>query len=489
MSLRESPDLTTLEIAQQFNPLMKSVNALNSMFVTPQMFGAVGDGVTDDTAAFNAAINYRPVDPQYNVIGDNAVYVPTGRYLITSLNPILGSLNLVGDGNGSVLIVDTTGDAIYYNPSVGSQYFLFHMNGFRIETPNHTPSSIIRLGANAVNPLIENINMNSNTATYGILSNANYGMRLRNVIISEATMTAGIRIVGLNMARIDGCDITNTAGDGIQVTNGDNLTILDTVIESNSGTGLHLNSDGSNFTWNVKCQNCYFEANGKHIDANGNGNVVPTTLTIESTVFHGTNSIDLGGNTRLVVINTSVSGGSPTTITGSASAKAMFINSFGFTNSGVPSWWGIGGSGVGADNDTAYPVAFTPEWTCTSGTQPSLGNGTLVGYYSQIGHEVHATIVLTAGSTTTFGTGAWAFSLPFPTADIVTQWGKVFMEPHDGASLWTGFVYAQKNASIVNVTTTSGGTVNTADIISAGIPFTWASGDKMTIDFRYWTAY
>lgn len=45
---------------------------MSALFVTPQMFGAVGDGVTDDTAAFNLAQN-----SGYNV------YVPAGVYLVT----------------------------------------------------------------------------------------------------------------------------------------------------------------------------------------------------------------------------------------------------------------------------------------------------------------------------------------------------------------------------------------------------------------------
>jgi hypothetical protein len=49
-------------------------------------FGAVGDGVTDDTAAINAALNFaRPLA--------RAVYVPSGVYLVT------GSLNFTGANN------------------------------------------------------------------------------------------------------------------------------------------------------------------------------------------------------------------------------------------------------------------------------------------------------------------------------------------------------------------------------------------------------
>jgi hypothetical protein len=55
--------------------------------------------------------------------------------------------------------------------------------------------------------------------------------------------------------------------------------------------------------------------------------------------------------------------------------------------------------------------AYTPTWTA-AGTAPSLGNGTLTGAYTQIGKTVHFRLKFVAGSTTTFGTSGWRFTLP-----------------------------------------------------------------------------
>jgi hypothetical protein len=57
-------------------------------------------------------------------------------------------------------------------------------------------------------------------------------------------------------------------------------------------------------------------------------------------------------------------------------------------------------------------TSYTPQWT-TNGTQPVLGNGTLVGYYKLIGKTCFVRTKLVAGSTTTFGSGQFEFSLPF----------------------------------------------------------------------------
>lgn len=63
-------------------------------FITPQMYGAVGDGVTDDTEAFNAALR--------DAAGKH-LHIPTGKYLITSTLYIHDNTTLSGDGAGSII--------------------------------------------------------------------------------------------------------------------------------------------------------------------------------------------------------------------------------------------------------------------------------------------------------------------------------------------------------------------------------------------------
>jgi len=60
-------------------------------------------------------------------------------------------------------------------------------------------------------------------------------------------------------------------------------------------------------------------------------------------------------------------------------------------------------------------TSYTVTWT-SSGTAPAKGNGTMVGYYSKIGRQVTVKIEFNSGSTTTFGTGYYSFSLPFAAA-------------------------------------------------------------------------
>lgn len=135
------------------------------------------------------------------------------------------------------------------------------------------------------------------------------------------------------------------------------------------------------------------------------------------------------------------------------------------TVGGVPTWFG---------SFTAY----TPTWGAT-GTAPALGNGTITGRHLQIGKHVYVHIELTAGSTTTFGTGTWTFTLPF-TASAFLATGTAAAFDTSAGQLFFGF-------SRWNSTTT----INVFSPAAPGVawtvttPFAWASTDTVAIDFHY----
>jgi hypothetical protein len=59
----------------------------------------------------------------------------------------------------------------------------------------------------------------------------------------------------------------------------------------------------------------------------------------------------------------------------------------------------------------AAPTSYTPSWTATS-VNPAIGNGSITGSYSKHGKIVKFEILITMGSTTTFGSGAWRLTTP-----------------------------------------------------------------------------
>lgn len=118
-------------------------------------------------------------------------------------------------------------------------------------------------------------------------------------------------------------------------------------------------------------------------------------------------------------------------------------------------------------------AAFTPTWT-TPGTAPSLGNGTITGQYFRMDNFFFATILLTPGSSTTFGTNSFRFSLPFnTTATTGGIWNAV---QNAGAATYCGAV-ARATADTMECHAPTG----TYATISSTAPFTWSSDDTLQL--------
>jgi hypothetical protein len=125
--------------------------------------------------------------------------------------------------------------------------------------------------------------------------------------------------------------------------------------------------------------------------------------------------------------------------------------------------------------------SYTPTWT-NSTTNPTIGNGTLSGAYIQVGKFVVFRVSIGMGSTTTFGTGAgYSFGLP--------------VASNEGTGLWTGGATLNDTSASGNrmgriVWLNAGSTVGMADEatgarVSSTVPFTFASGDQITIKGIY----
>jgi hypothetical protein len=131
-------------------------------------------------------------------------------------------------------------------------------------------------------------------------------------------------------------------------------------------------------------------------------------------------------------------------------------------------------------------TAYTPTWTAVT-VNPAIGNGTLTGHYVQFGKTVHYTIQLTAGGTTTFGTGNWQFTFPV-TAKVLTAECPVGTTYTADASIGTSF--AGSNLYVTNTTlqptslVTTGAAASFAAINSTN-PFTWAITDKLLLSGTY----
>jgi hypothetical protein len=122
-------------------------------------------------------------------------------------------------------------------------------------------------------------------------------------------------------------------------------------------------------------------------------------------------------------------------------------------------------------------TSYTPVWT-TFGSASSIGNGTLVGQYLKVGKLVYVQINFVGGSTTTFGNGAWYFSLPFSNkANFTGKQGFPIGGYVEDAGVASYGINGNRGGSATDIIPAINGVE-----ISRTSPFTWATADILTIN-------
>jgi hypothetical protein len=111
--------------------------------VSVKDFGAAGDGVTNDTAAFVAAANYAATIVRAGTINNDivsaGVYIPAGVYKTTSSIPIKNCVQWFGDGSGATCILVSGSGVNGFQvddpaPPTGRDYSNIRFNGFTLES-------------------------------------------------------------------------------------------------------------------------------------------------------------------------------------------------------------------------------------------------------------------------------------------------------------------------------------------------------------------
>lgn len=122
---------------------------------------------------------------------------------------------------------------------------------------------------------------------------------------------------------------------------------------------------------------------------------------------------------------------------------------------------------------------YTVTWT-GSVSNPAIGNGTLSGRFWSFGKLVGTHIRLLIGSTTTFGSGTWFFTLPFPASPQFRQYGSAYVLD-SGTSYYAGLVYAvgsdSRQCSII--------VHGAAALVGAAVPIAWATNDELELSLIY----
>ena len=176
-------------------PVTQSLQSWLDQFATVKDFGAVGDGVTDDTAAINRALFQlfcRESNPEIR----RSLFFPAGVYRVTETILIPTYATLWGEGaDNSVIRLDNSNDDSTLNAYVARTADSLQQYGVNIDTNGATPPKFITV----YNMGFENQDTSTNVflvenATNCTFKNVNFSGPLGQAnLITDGPDSAGIR--------------------------------------------------------------------------------------------------------------------------------------------------------------------------------------------------------------------------------------------------------------------------------------------------------
>jgi hypothetical protein len=468
--------------------------------VSVKDFGAVGDGVTDDRAAVQAAFNS----------GSKSVLFPEGTYWFGQYATSDAIIDLTGLGtdisiktNGTVeFVCETTASGVVPRFFVLNGNSHFYCDPIRFRDLGYVVGSPLR---GAIAFLLEGENWGNVTFT------SVYGKDMLALILSSGAPSGG-RIRGINIGNLfgDNCLYVincQNQGDGINI---DNLVSFDCIrpyfvygVTDHNVKIFNRKNKNTSGAINISRNPGGLNTSGINITYVSKDNDLDITHVL-------INQIDLLGgvieNIRINVdiessvaydpvrfVNYTGSGGSETTapslntvrdihLTGSCDSNARAVTCpASYAAKHLMQFF----PGNGFNFDTTILNKFylnrlsrsgDPVWGA-SGTAPNIGNGVDSAFFDIVDGVCTYSVIITMGSTTTYGTGGWEFTLPFTPTTFAVGSAYAF---DSGTAYYVGAVRVQAGSNIAQLF--SNGAVAA---FGATNPFTWATGDvlQFTITF------
>jgi hypothetical protein len=133
-------------------------------------------------------------------------------------------------------------------------------------------------------------------------------------------------------------------------------------------------------------------------------------------------------------------------------------------------------------------LKYTGAWTTFTPTftNITIGNGTLVGAYCQVGKLVTVAISLTFGSTTAITGGFILGAHPITAVLTGSKIPLGILNCFDaGVNQYFGIVTENGTANYGALIQNTSGTYSTANDISSTVPFTWGTNDQLQIQYTY----
>lgn len=263
-------------IARAFANLQEGYQATHAavakLHVTPQMYGAVGDGVADDTAAFKLAVGAIKD-------GVRTLYIPCGTYLVSENIELVSNMTLEGESFNSVIKRIGTSlenyNVIACNGLDDVTIKNLHIQGERNEHSGTTGEWGMCIGIRGCN--------NTTVKDCKLTDAWGDGVYIGTYNDSPCTNTV-----------IENCVIDNNRRQGISVINSNRLIVRGCIITNTKGTRPEAGIDfESNYSTDV-CkenivENCVFAGNAGGAVVLGNH-----TVTYEISIRDCTSTDNVG---------------------------------------------------------------------------------------------------------------------------------------------------------------------------------------------------
>jgi hypothetical protein len=111
---KNTPDTTIVTGMDSSNPVIRTLQTKLDDHVSVKDFGAIGDGIADDTIAIQRAINQLYRNPLISSNNNKVnLLFPAGTYLISSTIYVPPYARLIGDGIGNTVIKISSANAIF----------------------------------------------------------------------------------------------------------------------------------------------------------------------------------------------------------------------------------------------------------------------------------------------------------------------------------------------------------------------------------------
>jgi hypothetical protein len=188
-------------IPDDYTALESTVDSLKT-YVTPEMFGAVGDATTNDTEAVQSALNYGGINKLPVIL--------TKMYKVSELKINYDNIHVIGNGQETGFIALNNGNLISTDKDVCTD---FVFRDFLIDGKNYGGTGIYSiLGKRLSSYLLDRITIQGFENGMDIES---WVTNITNCLIRGCTN--GMKLHGCNALRIEGCSFFGVDNDTVGI--------------------------------------------------------------------------------------------------------------------------------------------------------------------------------------------------------------------------------------------------------------------------------